>query len=154
MVSNAERVQEALREIFTGDYSQLANYYAPDFADHVNRMEFRGIESIPVSTALPRNLCPDLSVEFDRQIAEGDLVTTYWTLRGTYRGRALRFAGVSTHRFQSERIVECWDVADSIETFRQLGVWRSTLVLLTQWRALLDLRRAEKAGIGQLDQPG
>ena len=144
-MSNAERAQEALREIFTGDHSQLADYYAPDFQDHVNRMEFRGIESIPVSTALPRNLCLDLSVEFDRQIAEGDLVTTYWTLRGTYRGRALRFAGVSTHRFQGERIVECWDVADSIDTFRQLGVWLSTLMLLTQWRAMLSLRRAEKA---------
>ncbi len=151
-MSNAERAREALHEIFTGDQSQLANYYAPDFVDHVNRMEFHGIESIPVSTALPRNLCPDLSVEFDRQIAEGDLVTTYWALRGTYRGRALRFAGVSTHRFQGERIVECWDVADSIETFRQLGVWRSILMLLTHWRVMLDLRRAEKAP--QLDQPG
>lgn len=144
-MSNAERAREALHEIFTGDHSRLDNYYAPDFVDHVNRMEFRGIESIPVSTALPRNLCPDLSVEFDRQISEGDLVTTYWTLRGTHRGRDLRFAGVSTHRFQSERIVDSWDVADSIETFRQLGVWRSTLMLLTQWRAVLDLRRAEKA---------
>lgn len=145
MASNAERVQEALREIFEGDRSRLLDYYAPGFVDHVNRMEFTGIEGISVSTALPRNLCPDLSVEFDRQIAEGDLVTTYWTLRGTFRGRPLRFAGVSTHRFQGERIAECWDVADSIETFRQLGVWRSALVLLTQWRALLDLRRAEKA---------
>jgi predicted SnoaL-like aldol condensation-catalyzing enzyme len=137
-------VREALREIFTGDHSRLADYYAPDFADHVNRMEFRGIESIPVSTELPRNLCPDLSVEFDRQIEEGDLVTTYWTLRGTYRGRAVRFTGVSTHRFEGERIIECWDVADSIETFRQLGFLRSTLMLLTEWRTLLDLRRAEK----------
>lgn len=152
-MSNAERARDALQEIFTGDQSRLADYYAPDFVDHVNsRMEFRGIESIPVSTALPRDLCPDLSVEFDRQIAEGDLVTTYWALRGTYRGRALRFTGVSTHRFRGERIVECWDVADSIETFRQLGLWRSTLMLLTQRRALLDLRRAEKAP--QLDQPG
>jgi predicted SnoaL-like aldol condensation-catalyzing enzyme len=128
----------------TGDHARLADYYAPDFVDHVNRMEFRGIESIPVSTALPRRLCQDLRVEFERQVAEGDLVTTYWTLRGTYRGRALRFAGVSTHRFQGERIVECWDVADSIETFRQLGVWRSTVMFLTQWRAMRDLRRAEK----------
>ena len=66
-MSNAERAREALREIFSGDYSRLADYYAPDFADHVKRMEFRGIESIPVSTALPRSLCPDLSVEFDRR---------------------------------------------------------------------------------------
>ena len=136
-------MQEALREIFTGDHARLAEYYAPDFVDHVNRMEFRGIESIPVSTALPRRLCPDLSVKFDRQVSEGDLVTTYWTLEGTHRGRPLRFTGVSTHRFQGERIVECWDVADSIETFRQLGVWRSTLMLFTQWRPILALRRAE-----------
>jgi predicted SnoaL-like aldol condensation-catalyzing enzyme len=144
-VSNAERAREALREIFTGDHSRLADYYAPDFVDHVNRMEFRGVESIPISTALPRRLCPDLSVEFDRQVAEGDLVTTYWTLRGTYRARAVRFTGVSTHRFEGERIIESWDVADSIETFRQLGPLRSILMLLTQWRAVLELRRAEKA---------
>lgn len=143
-MSNAERAREALREIFTGDHSRLSDYYAPDFVDHVNRMEFRGIESIPVSTALPRHLCPDLSVEFDRQVAEGDLVATYWTLRGTCRGRSVRFKGVSTHRFEGERIVESWDVADSIETFRQLGFFRSTLMLLTQWRAVLELRRAER----------
>ncbi len=142
---NAERAREALREVFTGDHADLADYYAPNFADHVNRMEFRGIESIPISSALPRRLCPDLSVEFDRQVAEGDLVATYWTLRGTYRGRSVRFAGVSTHRFQGEKIAESWDVADSIETFRQLGVWRSVFVLLTQWRVMWDLRRAEKA---------
>jgi predicted SnoaL-like aldol condensation-catalyzing enzyme len=145
-VSHAERAREALRETFEGDHSRLADYYAPHFVDHVNRMEFRGIESIPVSTALPRRLCPDLSVKFDRQVAEGDLVTTYWTLRGTHRGRGVRFTGVSTHRFEGEKIVECWDVADSIETFRQLGLLRSTLMLLTNWRAVLDLRRAEKVG--------
>jgi hypothetical protein len=64
-VTNAERAREALLTVFSQDQSQLGRYYDPRFRDHVNRMNFEGIEEIVRSTALYRRLFPDLGVEFE-----------------------------------------------------------------------------------------
>jgi predicted ester cyclase len=143
-VTNAERAREALLTVFSQDQSQLGRYYDPRFRDHVNRMNFEGIEEIVRSTALYRRLFPDLGVEFEHQVEEGNLVATRWVIRGRHLGREVRFPGVSMHRFEDEMIVECWDTADSVELIRQLGPWRSALMLATCWRELLLLARARR----------
>lgn len=143
-MTNEDRARAALTEVFVGDHSRLADHYAPGFVDHVNRMEFRGVHGIGQSTALPRRLLSDLQLEIERLVSAGDWVALQWVLSGTNRGREVRLTGVSFLRFEGGLIAESWDTADSIETFRQLGIWRSILVMVTEWRLLLGLLRAEK----------
>jgi hypothetical protein len=39
-------------------------------------------------------------------------------------------------RFKDGHIVEDWSVTDTLGMLRQLGVWRSVLVAMKQWRML------------------
>ncbi len=105
-------------------------------------MEFHGHEGIQKSVSLYRRLFADLSFAVDEQVTEGDRVASRWTLRGTNRGRAIELSGITISRLEDGKIVEDWGSTDSIELLRQLGVWRSLLMFVTEWRVLLELARA------------
>lgn len=84
-----------------------------------------------------RTAFPDYHRTVEGQLAEGDLVATRWTARGTrrrpYRSRALgrtleptgrrvEVPGISIHRIADGRIVEAWVMSnDSVELLLQLG---------------------------------
>jgi steroid delta-isomerase-like uncharacterized protein len=87
--SNKEVVRRFNREVIErGDERAFAALLAPDF---VNRSAGPGMPTGAdgmryVLLGVLRPALPDLSVEIHDQIAEGDLVTTRKTLRGTHRG--------------------------------------------------------------------
>ena len=112
------------------------NIYHPDFVDHVNALEYRGHDGARRSVALYLELFPDLRFEVDDQVTEGDRVASRWTLHGTHRGRQVTLRGIVISRFEDGRIIEDWAASDTIEIARQLGVWR-TLLLVVQHRKLL-----------------
>jgi len=103
MPSNADRAREGLSTVFGGDLDNLDRYYEDRFQDHVNTMEFSGLDGSVMPRLSTGAFPPDLA-----------------------------------------KIVECWDSFDSIELLKQLGVWRSLLMFVREWRALLSLRRAER----------
>ena len=71
-------------------------------------------------------------------VSEGDRVATHWTMSGTHRGWRVQLPGITISRFEDGRIVEDWSYSDSIEIAKQLGVWRSLLLVATEWRALFN----------------
>ncbi len=87
--------------------------------------------------ALYQRVFPDLRFSVERQATEGDLVASHWKLQGTNRGRAVELPGVTVSRFEDGRIAEDWSYSDTIEIARQLGIWRSLLVVAREWRSLL-----------------
>jgi predicted ester cyclase len=142
MPTNAEQARGAIENVCAGKLDRLGQFYDRHFHDHVNTMEFHGHEGIQKSVSLYRRLFSDLSFVVDQQVSEGDLVCSRWTLRGTNRGRAVRLSGITISRLEDGRIVEDWGSTDSVELLRQLGAWRSLLVIVTEWRLLLELARA------------
>jgi predicted ester cyclase len=73
---------------------------------------------------------PDLHFTVEAQIAEGDMVVTRWTARGTHRGkfqsvpatgRKIRLAGTDIDRIIGGKVVECWAHVDELGLMRQLG---------------------------------
>lgn len=111
--------------------------YSERFVDHVNAMTFHGLEGIRRSVGLYTRLFPDLRFEVADQVADGSAVATRWVMRGTYRGRAVAQPGITISRIEDGRIVEDWGHSDTLEIARQLGVWRTLLVVVTEWRTLL-----------------
>jgi hypothetical protein len=65
-----------------GDLDAAGELYAPDFVDHVNRLEFRGQEGIAESVALYRAVFPDLAIRVEDQVTERDRVVSRWRLVG------------------------------------------------------------------------
>jgi predicted ester cyclase len=129
--------RRALEEVCSGkDLGGIPDVYHSNFVDHVNSLEYRGHDGARQSVALYLKLFPDLRFVVDDQVTEGDRVASRWTLHGTHRGRSVTLRGIVISRFEDGRIIEDWAASDTIEIARQLGVWR-TLLLVIQHRKLL-----------------
>lgn len=132
-----ETARRALEDVCSGrDRDSLAEVYHSDFADHVNAFEYRGLDGARKSVALYLALFPDLRFKVEEQVSEGDRVVSRWTLTGTHRGRTVVLWGIVISRFADGKIVEDWAASDTLTLVRQLGVWRS-LVLLVRHHQLL-----------------
>ena len=138
--AQATTARQALEDVCSGrNLEGIADVYHPEFVDHVNALEYRGHEGARRSVALYLELFPDLRFVVDEQITEGDRVASRWTLHGTHRGRSVTLRGIVISRFEDGKIIEDWAASDTMEIPRQLGVWRS-LLLLVQHRKLLRSR--------------
>jgi predicted ester cyclase len=139
--TQAETARRALEGVCSGrDPDGLPLVYHPEFVDHVNAREYRGHAGARESVALYLALFPDLRFVVEDQVSEDDRVASRWSLHGTHRGRPVRLAGIVISRFRDGRIVEDHAATDTLELARQLGVWRS-LLLVIQHRHLLFTRR-------------
>jgi predicted ester cyclase len=128
----------AIEEVCSGRKpGDLERCYAANFVDHVNSMEFHGHEGARKSVALYQRLFDDLRFSTEQQVTEGDRVATHWRLRGTHRGRDVEVSGITISRFEDGKIVEDWGYSDSIEIAKQLGLWRTLLLVAREWRLLL-----------------
>ena len=126
--TNREVARTALEQVCSrGDMTLAPQCYAEDFADHVGRLEYHGLEGVQHSTALYRALFDDLTFEVVDQVAEGDRVASRFVLSGVNRGRRVRMWGIVISRLRDGRIVEDWSAFDGIELLRQLGLWRTLL---------------------------
>jgi predicted ester cyclase len=132
-----ETARRALEEVCSGkDLASVEQVYSERFVDHVNALEYRGTDGACQSVALYLKLFPDLNFEVEDQVAEHDRVASRWTLRGTHRGRRVQLRGIVISRFEDGKIVEDWAASDTLELARQLGAWRSLLLLLKHGRLL------------------
>jgi predicted ester cyclase len=133
----AHSARSALECVCSGsEREKAAQYYSPDFVDHVNDFELRGLEGVRRSVELYTSVLSDLEIQVQDQLVDGDRVTSRFVVSGTNRGRRVRFNGITISRFESGRIVEDWSVTDTLGMLRQLGAWRSVLVAVRQWRML------------------
>jgi predicted ester cyclase len=126
--TSREIARTALERVCSrADFALAPECYAEHFVDHVNRLEFRGLEGVHRSTALYQALFDDLRIEVVDQVAEGDKVASRWLLRGTNRGREVELTGITISRLRDGRIVEDWSATDSTDLLRGLGVLRTLL---------------------------
>ncbi len=139
----ARDARHALERVCSGRNPEpAARFYSPDFIDHVNDLEMRGLDGVRRSVELYTSLLSDLQIAVEEQLVDGDRVTSRFVVTGTNRGRRVRFNGITISRFRDGRIVEDWSVTDTLGMLRQLGAWRAVLVALRQWRALAAASRS------------
>ena len=141
MLQNARELIEQQVDVVVGAVETHGRYETATLALGLEilprkKLEYRGHEGARRSVALYLELFPDLRFEVDEQVTEGDRVASRWTLNGTHRGRSVTLRGIVISRFEDGRIIEDWAASDTMEIPRQLGVWRS-LLLLVQHRTLL-----------------
>src|SRR4051812_7427505 len=142
VTDNREVARTALQEVCArGDMALAPSCYAEDFADHVNGVDYQGLDGVRRSTALYRALFDDLIFDIVDQVADGDRVASRFVLTGSHRGRPVRLWGITISRLHEGRIVEDWSAFDSLELLRQLGVWRAVLAAPRLLGALRTARR-------------
>jgi steroid delta-isomerase-like uncharacterized protein len=94
-------------------------------------IEATGAEKLKQVFARLHRVYPDLHVEIEDLIAEGDRVVSRNTVTGTHRGEFMGHPGtgkpvtyneVFIFRLSAGRVVETWGVVDVLAQMRQIGV--------------------------------
>lgn len=119
----AENVRGALEQVCSGaGLDPASKYYSPSFVDHVNDLEYRGLEGAPrQSVATYTKVLSGLKVTVEEQMVEGNRVTSRFVVTGKSYGRRVRFNGITISRFGNGLIAEDWSVTDTFTMLRQLG---------------------------------
>jgi predicted ester cyclase len=126
----------ALERVCSGaDLDAPSRYYSPEFRDHVNDLEFQGLEGVRKSVETYKRTLADMSITVLDQVVDGDRVASRFIIEGTHRGRRVRFNGITISRFENGLIAEDWSVTDLLGMLRQLGLWRSISMSFAGWRA-------------------
>ncbi len=129
---NKMLVRRTLEEVYSqGHLAVVDELVASDFVIHTPSEEIRGPEGTKQFVAALRTAFPDIHFTVEDQIAEGDMVVTRWTARGTHTGefqglpptgKQVRLAGTDIDRIADGKAVECWANVDELGLMRQLGV--------------------------------
>src|SRR5262245_57125376 len=142
MGTDSERNKEMARrwseELWgRGDLAVADEIIAPDYVRHDPGDPFpaRGPEDVKRIVSMLRAMLPDLRIELEATVAEGDFVVNRYTATGTDTvgfmgmaptGKSIRTPAIQMFRFANGKIVESWAARDDLGTLRQLGHWPAT----------------------------
>lgn len=126
---NKAVARRVFEEIFNQGKSEVANeIYAPEFVNHGLHRDF-DLEEDQAAARWEKLTLPDLRMTVDLIMAEGDLVTVVWTLRGTNprsiaglppTGVRIEERGITVWRVVDGKIREEWTSFDVFPIARQI----------------------------------
>ena len=130
--TNKEIVRRVAVEPWEGNLGVIDELIASDYVVHdPAQPEARGPEGVKEFVRTYLTGFPDGRITVDDQLAEGDLVATRWTGRGTQNGelmgipptgKQVTVSGLTISRVKDGKIVEEWSNWDTLGMLRQLGV--------------------------------
>ena len=110
----------------------IEELYPPDFVWHGPDQDIRGYERAKQLSYTFLAAFPDAEMTDEDVIAEGDKVVRRYTTRGTHQGETEMFGpptgrqieqkGITIHRFEEGKIVEEWEIFDTLSMLKQLGL--------------------------------
>jgi predicted ester cyclase len=136
---NKDICRRFIQKVFNeGEISRIREFMSPDVVNHDVSDTFGGTEPLQAHRIewmedlvyLYRHAFPDLAVEIQDQIAEGDQVVTRLRMRGTHKsplmtiaasGRKIDIVGIRIDRMTGGKIVESWSHFDVMGLLHQLG---------------------------------
>jgi steroid delta-isomerase-like uncharacterized protein len=104
--------------------------YAKDFVAHTDHHNAT-LEEDQAALKGWHEAFPDIAIEPQKFIAEGDLVAVYWTARGTNTGtgnglpatgKKVELGGITIWRVVDGKIKEEWSAFDQLSMMQQLGL--------------------------------
>jgi predicted ester cyclase len=117
----------------TGAVDRLPEFVASDC--RIPRTDKQGLAWFREHLLTIRGCYPDMVITVDGQVAEGDTVVTWWTMRGTHSGewggvspthKPILLSGVNIQTIRNGRIVEHFGGSNSLEALLELGVVKWT----------------------------
>jgi steroid delta-isomerase-like uncharacterized protein len=133
---NKRLARDAIQIWITGDFDAADEIYTPDYVNHQHHdpddpRDLRSVEAMKAFATEFREAFPDFHDSIDIQIAEGEMVATCFTARGTHKGtfmgveptnKELSWTGITIERIAEGRIAESWANWDLMGMMQQLGV--------------------------------
>lgn len=116
-----------------GMLDKYAESHAKDFIAHAADHNATLQEDLAAARD-ERHAMPDMRVTVNQILAEGDLVSVYWTASGTNTqeglgfpatGKKIKIDGMTLFRIKAGKISEEWSVWDMLSVMRQAGLLTS-----------------------------
>ena len=114
------------------DLSALETYFSPDLTDHALPPGLPpGLEGRKIFASALLAAFPDLRVDVNDLIAEGEKLVTRYSVRGTHKGelmgipptgKEISITGTAIDRFENGQSIEHWEIIDQVGLMQQLGV--------------------------------
>jgi steroid delta-isomerase-like uncharacterized protein len=130
--TNKEIVRRLGVEPWEGNLDVIDELVAPDYVGHdPAQPEMHGPEGIKEFITGYLAGFPDGRITIDGQLAEGDMVASRWTGRGTHQGelmgipptgKQVTVSGITISRVKNGKVVEEWSNWDTLGMLQQLGV--------------------------------
>lgn len=98
--------------------------------------ELRGPEGLRQLITMYRTAFPDLHMNVEGMIAEGDNVVLRWTVHATHKGdlqgiaptgKKVTVTGIAVSRFEAGKIAEEWESFDQLSMMEQIGAVPATV---------------------------
>ena len=122
-------------------YEEVFNKQNIDFIDQVCTTDFvdhtampgqgPGLEGLKQSFAPFKTAFPDMHVDVDGMVAEGDVVVARFTGTATHKGelmgapatdKRVTFHGIDWLKFKGDKVAEVWHQGDDMMVMASLGV--------------------------------
>jgi len=126
-----EVVRRFLEDVWSrGDLDACDQLINADHVHHFGARDIRGPDGVKALVAGLRQTFPDLRIDVDDVIAEGDKVAVRMTLRGTDRGgfmgqaptsNSVSYEAVDFFRVANGKLIERWGVVDALALRQQLA---------------------------------
>jgi len=115
-----------------GNLDLVDEIYAPDYVGHdsTSPEDIRGVEGIREFFSMYLGAFPDDEVTIEDQLAEGDMVATRWTGRGTHQGELMgvppsgnrvEVTGILISRIEGGKVAEEWHQYDALGLMQAIG---------------------------------
>ena len=130
--TNKDIVRRLGVEPWEGNVGVIDELVAADYVGHdPAQPEMHGPDGIKQFVTTYLAAFPDGRITIEEQLAEGDLVATLWTGRGTQQGelmgipptgKQVTVSGLTLSRVKDGKVVEEWTNWDTLGMLQQLGV--------------------------------
>ena len=133
MEANKTASRRIIEEIFgAGKFDLADDLLRKDAVGHDPALPepVKGPEGLKESARGYREAFPDLEAIVEEILAEGDLVATRWTCRGTQKGelfgisptgKQVTVSGITIDRYVDGKLAESWSNWDTLGLMQQLG---------------------------------
>jgi len=129
---NKTIVRRAIEEPWKGNLEVIDELIATQYIGHdpASPEPLRGPKGVKEFVAIYRTAFPDARVTVEQQLAEGNLVATRWSGRGTHEGELLgveptgkrvTVSGLTISKLENGKIVEEFQNWDTFGLMQQLG---------------------------------
>jgi steroid delta-isomerase-like uncharacterized protein len=127
--NNTLLVEEHYAVFWSGDDARMRQQISDEFVDYGAPNTPRGVEPVIAFSRVMRGSFPDMQIEINRSVAEGDLVAVHATWRGTHKGpfqglpatnKSVAMDGMVFWRIAHGKFIARWAVLDIGGLMRQL----------------------------------
>jgi predicted ester cyclase len=146
---NIEITHQVNKAFETGNAELLNDIIAPDFVDHRDVGDVKGIDSLKAMATIVHTHIKDMNVDIIRELADDEFVFSWMKYKGTGDGQRgmmagpFEVSGTGIYRIKNGKVVEHWEHMDMRDVMKMMGGMPEMMMNDTSGNVIIDSVRAQ-----------